>query len=364
MAKNYHLGKGINVGFRLVGGQDANIQGLEYSDNLLDFFDRDVQDNIKFLSTNFKEQYVQAMKTPEWNSFIEQIRKEYGDEEGEFNLTPEIQRKMDKKRLKIMGEECAKALDAHILQRKAFWKPKVEYIEEIMGAAKNGNEQNKPLPQKSADGTLKGEFLTHNFRFSEDVDEYYSRQDLGILASEWFGQGEFMSEGFMCSFFEKKDELKPSKDTFLEKDDIGFPIKAKHPNFTLILDASNPDLKKLLENDFFEYARNKENLENLSKLSEQQRSLFEAIEQDSQKSTVVAKAHPDWVAVPGGVPSRFIIGLVAHNLDISSPDFAMCQEAADIFEAPLLNSALDVVYSPSKKLSKADLKPKEQDFSV
>ena len=355
--KTYHLGKGINVGMHETGSQENNIKELEYSDNLLDFFDRDSKGRGNFLRTHYKEDYYRVTALPEYEEFLMQFR----DKDGDIVWTPSVHMQVGDKILSLMDENSRQGYYKHISDLKTFWKPKVEYIKKIMHNAEDGRSKNASLPLKDKNGDLNGDFLVHNFKFSENIEEYESRKDLGILASEWFGQTEVMEEGFMCSFFVKTNKIKWSKDNFLEHNvSINLPVKAKHPNFTLILDASNQDLKKLLENDFFEYMRNNDNTEYLKNLSAEQISLFEGIAKQSRNAKKVATYYPDWVAIPGGVPLKFAIGLIARNLKTDSPDFAMCQEIADVFDVPLLNSELDVVYSPSKKLSKAEILGKDK----
>ncbi len=357
MEKTYHLGRGINVGMRTIGLQENNIKGLEYSDNLLDFFDRDDIGRGNFLRTHYKKDYYRVTALPEYKEFLTQ----FYDKDGDVVWTPSVRLQVGDKILSLMNEESRQGYYKHVADLKTFWKPKVEYIKKIMDEAEEGKSDNASLPLKDKNGYLNGDFLVHNFKFSDNIEEYESRKDLGILASEWFGQSESMEEGFMCSFFVKTNKIKGVKNNFLEQDvSINIPVKAEHPNFTLILDASNQDLKKLLENDFFEYMRNNDNPEYLKNLSAEQISLFDGIAEKSRNAKKVATSCPDWVAVPGGVPSKFAIGLIARNLKTDSPDFAMCQEVADIFDVPLLNSELDVIYSPSKKLSKAEVLGKDK----
>lgn len=349
VTKEYKLAAGLNVGMQNAGSQEDNIKGLIYSNNILDFFHKNIQNHFDFLRMKFPNEFNAATSSPKYHSFMMQ----YNDEDGYYiPFTPDMRKEQLDYILGIMGDKYQKELDGYIKRLKSRWQESAKFMIESMKKAESGNCENKPIEIKDGKGVLKGDFLVHNIRFNKNIEDYESRKDLGIIASEWFGKEEDRHEGFMCSFFTKTDEIKESKDSFMEEDDIGFPIPAEHPNFSFILDASNPDLRKLMENDYFEYEREKNNPEFIKNLSEEQIELFENIEACSPKGHDAATTNTDWVAIPGGVPSKFIVGIIAGNLSPDSPDLPMVKEIAEVFNVPMFNSALEVVYIPEKNLSK------------
>ncbi len=123
-----------------------------------------------------------------------------------------------------------------------------------------------------------------------------SISERGIIASEWFGILESEGEGRFCSFFDTISEAKK----IIELDE-----------FFITIDQNNPDLQRLLHIDFFSYLRTKN--QNPSVVSntytKEELKILDLIKKNSGGGESVAADSPLWVAIPGGIPARFINGI-------------------------------------------------------
>jgi hypothetical protein len=118
----------------------------------------------------------------------------------------------------------------------------------------------------------------------------------GIIASEWFGILELWEEGRFCSFFDTISETKRIINT---------------DEFLFTIDQDNPDLQNLLHLDFFSYLRMK--TQNPSAVSStytpEELKILVLIEKWSMNGESIASDMPSWMAIPGGIPPRFINGI-------------------------------------------------------
>lgn len=123
----------------------------------------------------------------------------------------------------------------------------------------------------------------------------------GIIASEWFGMLESESEGRLCAFFS----------TIKEKRIGGGAIM-------MTIDYQNPDLQKLLKLDFFRYSKIKaENPESLNReFSELELEILTLIDDNSPcgRRMYEEEMHPEWKAIGGGIPARFINGICIDSV--------------------------------------------------
>jgi len=165
------------------------------------------------------------------------------------------------------------------------------------------------------------------------VEEIAGRKDLGFLASEWFGKLEPFAETRFCSSFFKSSGLQPK-----EISDTG---RAK-PQLTFIFDAECKDLKPLLRLDLFQYSRNKQN-NNLSKYKPEEIELLESLLEWNTSNGYAAAKQPTWAAIPGGVSSKYVIGIIANNIEENSKEMEIAIQVAEQFGVPLLRPDLTAI---------------------
>ena len=58
----------------------------------------------------------------------------------------------------------------------------------------------------------------------------------------------------------------------------------------------------------------------------------------------ISKKEPMWVAIPGGVPSDYVVGIIANNIEENSKEMETAIQIAQKFNVPLLKPDLTVIY--------------------
>lgn len=346
MAKQYHLGAGCNVGKRSKFKMEE-LEDLIYSSDLMDYFDKN-QVEIKwfYLRQQHGKAHRAATRSPEYERWTQ---AHFDDKTGELICTHREQFDVI---LHCMGDDYAKIADDYFTEYKENSRPIITTIQGVYENAKNKPKQTA-LKIEGGKAVLDGQYLIHKFPMSKNAQDYESRKENGIIASEFFGKTENMKEGVFCSFFSKCDGIQPGSlkeensyavlPAFREKievDSLG--------SLTLIFDASDPTVKEVLDNDFFEYKKNKDNPEYMSKLTKEQVDMFEYIEKLSDGADEAVKRHPEWVAIPGGMPPQFVVGIMIDG-EFDSEDKYLAEKTAQAFGVPLINRDLEVVYAPKTK---------------
>ncbi len=179
------------------------------------------------------------------------------------------------------------------------------------------------------------------------LEEMQSRKDLGIVASEYFGALEKFSEGRFCSFFTKVKNNNLHENT----------------KFSFLIDTSSPALRKLLHLDYFQFVRQKEkndlsmysqeDVEFLSQLHEWTDKsatadpILSNLNGSSKQSTHVALKNTNWSAIPGGIPSKYIVAIVS---DIKETDYEFdhLKNIAKLFDVPVIDCQRNIIISSSK----------------
>ena len=185
-----------------------------------------------------------------------------------------------------------------------------------------------------------------------DIEGIESRKELGIISSEWFGRLEKFGECRFCSSFTKSKGL-----SFISKEDgnvektesLIFDEPRLKNSITLIIDADSVELQQLLRLDYFEFLRNKEK-DNLSFYTENELEILNSLYEwnNSRESSdgvlsnlngssgsgqIAARMNLNWSAIPGGIYSSFVIGILSNTLE-SNP---IAKKAGEIFSVPVIN---------------------------
>lgn len=286
----------------------------------------------------------EALRTTNYYSILKQ-NKEFEEWQKTEEADKCTKREYLQKILSIMPKEIIEQVEQYIEHKKAQNKPMLELIESLY---KKSSEKSYVKPIEFADGYAILEdrkVLLHNTPLPEDITEMESRKELGFLASEWFGKLENMHEDAFCCSFTKHKGLKPQSldDEFQPYFDIDeFKDVEPEPIITFIFDAECESLKPLLRLDLFQYCRNKKD-NNLSKYTQQEIELLEYLLKWSPSAMSVAESQPTWSAIPGGVQSNMVIGVMMKHVKENSKEYEMALKIADLFNVPLFKRDLSVV---------------------
>ena len=356
MEKTVYLSDGINNGGVNEGMSIEKFDRTKYyfSPNLGDIFKRDLSYIFTMILNHHPDKTKKISKNKEYDEWCKKVR----DPKTEI---VDSHQALDKW-YELLGPEAKSQTEESIEKLK---QGPIKYIQDLTTNSFSegiiSKEKNLcSLKIENGKAVLDGEYLLHNMPIAEDVREYSGRKELGILATEWFGKFESREEGRFCSFFFNRKDIQPKHRAGQEF-------------------ANNPTVKKLKENDFFEYVRNKDDSEYLAKLSEEQVKMFRFIESFSRKGKTAANENPDWVAIPGGVPPQFVVGIMVPDtiyapktqtsVDKITEAFAsalgkpvpnrnitpekamdMAKQVAELWGVPLIDTQLKVLYNPNEKL--------------
>lgn len=316
--KKYHLSKGNNLGQN---------QYLQKDENLTSFVFQGTIQNIY----NDPEIIWQALHTTNYYAVLQNSNefKEWAKTEEAEDCT-----KMEylKKVLSFMPNEILGQVKIYIENKKKEDLPLLTIIENLYKSSLNPKDV---YPIEISEGFAKLEnrkVLLHNIPLPTSADEIDSRKDLGFLASEWFGKLEHRKEDRFCASFMKYNGLEPK----ISKNE-------GMPQLTFIFDAESEGLKNLLKVDLFQYCRDKQN-NNLDNYTKKEINFLENLLQWSCGAMSISKKEPTWVAVPGGVSSDYVIGIIANNIEENSKEMETAIQIAQKFNVPLLKPDLTVIY--------------------
>ncbi|MBQ7977963.1 MAG: hypothetical protein IJ301_05200 [Clostridia bacterium] len=312
--------------------ENFDFDNLYYDENLLSILERDVyfqreylfnnSDFIKFIHKNSEFKIL-------YNNWFESLEAQNIDVPYEviLNKQLEIDRAINDGVYTRIWEEGKQKI-------KEQYTPFIENVSNLLNYSKNGDP--KRLEFENGKAILNGTYLTHGIPISDDIDGLLNRKELGILPSEWFGIMEKYGECRFCSSFTKKNNF--DKNEFLDA------------SIEFIVDTTAPEMQYLLHLDFFEYTRNKTN-GNLISYTQDEIDFLETINSLSPSGSSAAKKRLSWCAIPGGLPSKYIVGIMtdAINKDQPSQDFII--KASEIFQVPVIDSELNLVYQNSQTLT-------------
>ena len=322
MEKKYVISKGMNLGQnRLMGSEDISV--FEYQNTIQNIYEDEAI-------------LWEALRSTDYFKFINQS-KEYNDwietDEGE-NAT---RKQQALKILNVVPKEIQEQVDAYIQNKKSKNLKMLTKIEEIYKKSTSSKDVS-PIEFDEDFAILDDrKVLLHNIPMPNSIDDIEGRKDLGFLASEWFGKLEDCREDCFCASFSKSKNIEP-RENLIEKN--------KSSNLTFIFDAESKDLKPLLRLDLFQYCRNKEK-NNLEKYTTEEIELLESLLKWSPAATAVAKKYPTWAAIPGGVGSNFVVGIIANNIEENSKEMQLAIQVAEKFGVPLIRPDLTAITQTS-----------------
>lgn len=315
--KKYFIAKGNNLGQN---------QFLIKDDSLDNFFYQGTIQNIY----NDTEIIWEALRTTNYYSILQQS-KEF--QEWEKSEEADNASRIDylNKVLSFMPKEILDKIEKYKDDKTKQFSTVLTKIENMY--RKSVNTQNvSPIKFNEDFAILQDrKLLLHNIPMPSTIEDVEGRKDLGFLASEWFGKLEHRQEDRFCASFIKHKGLQPKENA-----------NEQSPQLTFIFDAESKDLKSLLKLDLFQYCRNKQN-NNLEKYTQEEIEILEALSQWSSGAQAISLKQPTWSAIPGGVSSNYVIGVIANNIKENSKEMEIAKQVAEKFSVPLLRPDLTAI---------------------
>lgn len=331
--KKYFISSGMNLGNSETLMDSIDRTQTYYRGNLTNILESDKVKYAVLRTTNFRQVLD---KNPEYIKWL--------DSEEALEGGADVYMK---RQIEFLGGQFDDIIKAKVDECKKRYSGMFEKLERIYQKVSDVGEAE---PIEISDGYANfadRKLLLHNVPFTTDMEAYQSRKDLGLLASEWFGVLEKFTECEFCVSTTKTKGLEPKPQTKTEK------------HFTFIIDAESSSLKKLLHLDYFQYVRKKEKgdlssytteeIEFLDQLSEwnftkeSDDTILTNINK-SRNSKQVALDHTDWSAIPAGIPSKYIIGIIANGIELGTEDEKIATRLGKMFNVPVLTSDLEVIY--------------------
>lgn len=317
--KKYYIARGNNL------GSTERSSKFEYQGELLSIFEKDP--SIRGLIATSVMGYC---VNEQFNQWLEQ------NEEASLSEIQQAKYDFATPKQKAMINQKTK-------EAKRRYQPLFENIENIYRIIK---EDIGITPAKIENDKIKlseEEYLIHNIPISGKIEDLESRHDLGFLPSEWFGKLESYSECRLCTSF-----FKANKEKISEKIPAG-------KSLAFIIDTTSPVFQQLLHLDLAEYCRALAQ-NDLSQYSDKDQKLLTELKELSESSngeneygfgaggsTKIALNHPDWAWIPGGVPSQYVVGIVANNIEKGSEDEKFALKAGEIFGVPVVDKTLSLI---------------------
>lgn len=308
-----------------------------YDSDLTNLIDRDMSYMNAFLLTSKECNKAREalIETDEWKKAC----ADYGmtDDYATF-----LERRVELHK-KYMGSSFDVLWNVYRNRIKKQFVPTLKLIQDLFEEAKS-KDSVKQL--NIVDGKLvpNSTYLVHNILLNSDKSSWKSRKDLGILASEWFGQTEAFYEAVGCASFYIKDDLviPPVNKNWENFKKALFGEVMQLPEISLIIDASEPALQKLIHLDLFNYIRNKNNKEYLQSLSEVEwESLINL--QSISSDSYVALENLNWAAIPGGIPPQFIKAVQLNKINHETEELQIAKDFAMFMGVPLIDENLNIL---------------------
>lgn len=217
----------------------------------------------------------------------------------------------------------------------------------------------------------KGYYL-HGIPVNSSVEEISSRREYGLCCVENFGLLESASEARLCLSVTKSDNIQrdcvvANRYAYygsIEMLDMAMSIV---PEVGFIIDNSvthrTDDLRQL---NFFEYIRDKDAFIKKFNPTDEELKILETVEKLSPKAkTVVTGMFRDsyekfnWAAITGGVPSKFVVGIVVNKnlIDVRAAEKGVSKEeyysqaietakiCSELFNVPILDQSANIIYN-------------------
>ena len=318
MEKQYYISKGNNLGQNQFRSKDDDLSNFTYQGTIQNIY-------------NDPDVVWEALRTVNHYAILQQSQefKEWERTEEAENASRTVYLQ---KVLSCMPKEVLDTIEAYKIKKSEQYSSILTKIENMY---KNSLNSKNVSPIEFDENTAlfnDRKILLHNIPMPTSLEDVEGRKDLGFLASEWFSKLEHRHEDRFCASFFKSKGLEPKED---EKD--------KSPHLTFIFDAESEDLKPLLRLDLFQYCRNKEN-NNIEKYKAEEIEILEGLLQWSPGAQSISKSKPTWSAIPGGVSSNYVIGVIANNIQENSNEMNIAIKVAEKFNVPLLRPDLtDIV---------------------
>lgn len=317
--KKYFISKGNNLGQNqfLIG--DDSLNNFSYQETIQNVY-------------SDSEVVWEALRTTNYYKILEQnqeFQKWERSEEAENATRMQYLEKV----LSVMPSEILKQVEQYKVNKKKRFETVLTKIEDLYKNSINTQDVS-PIKFDENFAILENrKVLLHNIPMPSSVEEVEGRKNLGFLASEWFGKLEHRQEDRFCASFIKSKGLQP-KECKIEQESL--------PQLTFIFDAEGKDLKPLLRLDLFQYCRNKEN-NKLDKYKSEEIEILESLLQWSSGAKHVSQKEQSWAAIPGGVSSNYVIGVIANNVKENSKDMEIAIQVSEKFGVPLLRPDLTAI---------------------
>lgn len=319
--KKYYISKGNNLGQNQFRSKDDSLNNFSYQGTIQNVYN-DAEIIWEALhTTNYYQILQESKEFKEW---------EMSDEADNASRIEYLN-----KVLSVMPKEILDKVEIYKNNKKKQFEPVLTKIEDLY---KTSIDTKDVLPIEFDDNFALLEdrkVLLHNIPMPSSVDEVEGRKDLGFLASEWFGKLEHRQEDRFCASFVKHNGLQAKEKSEEEK-----------PQLTFIFDAESEDLKSLLRLDLYQYCRNKQN-KKLKKYKPEEIEILEAILQWSPGAESISQKRQTWSAIPGGVSSNYVIGVIANNIQEDSKEMEIAIQVAEKFSVPLLKPDLTAIVGNS-----------------
>ena len=336
MEKHY-IGKGNNLGNENSTLEDYSGDDLYYTGDLQSIIDRDWRVKLAVVRSLGLE--PELLSNNEYIEWCESIDFDEVSAQDCFN-----------KRLECSNGKYDKEISSAMEALKEKYAPMFVAIESMYKrAVENGSAEKIAVSNGRADLSNKV-YLEHRIPMPTRREELDSRRELGILASEWFGSLEKFSECRFCSSF-----------TAFEGNE-SLTAGPKEKSVSFIFDTQSDDLKKLLHVNYFRFQRLRKKGDLSSYSKGELRFLTQLDEWSNMKNVKdgplkhlngksgedVAHKHPNWVAVPGGIPSKYIVGIMLHGVNPSELEPEIV-EALQEFNCPIFDESYVVANTQSQQ---------------
>ena len=181
----------------------------------------------------------------------------------------------------------------------------------------------------------------------KNISELESYSDMGIIATEWFGELEAENEGRLCTFV--------SKGYFLQGKGLIPAGICSENDITFYIDENNEYWKKISQYDFFEYEHIKNTTpEKLKELYPPEIiDLYDELVEPLSPGGKRKHDHPlrntsIWMAIPGGIPPQLIVGIQCHKNSLKK--IGNLDEIQKLFPNAVIFDENHFVYQKEKSL--------------
>lgn len=336
MNKRY-IGQGNNLGNKNSSLNEEERTDLYYDSDIISIIDRDWTIKLAIVRSLGLEPHLQ--KNPQYIEWCNSAEADDASAKDFFE-----------KRLEYSNGQYDDLINSAINELKSKYASMFSTIDNLYQQANNNGNPNKlDIVEGYADLGQKV-FLEHRIPLPETRESLDNRRELGIIASEWFGAFEKFGECRFCSSFTG----------FVGNQDLSASQGEKSISF--IIDTQSEELQKLLHLDYFRFQRCRKEgdlsayteyeidfLTQLDEWSNHNNASDSTLQQLNGKGGEdVAFEHPNWIAVPGGVPSKYITGIMLHGIGPQELSVEL-KDALKQFDCPILDESYSVIYAPNNQ---------------